>query len=140
MRGKVLLDTGPLVAFLDQRDPYHAWAKNAFAEITPPLLTCEGVVSEACHLAKRAGQPMHPVLELFDRGAVCLAFRLDGHLAPIASLLERYADVPMSLADACLVRMSEMTTGSTVFTMDSDFRVYRRHRREPIPLLIPTDR
>jgi len=140
VRGEVLLDTGPLVAFLDQRDPYHAWARDAFAEMMPPLLTCEAVVSEACHLAQRAGQPVYTVFELFNRGAVRLAFRLDNEIPQIASLLERYADVPMALADACLVRMSEMVTGSTVFTMDSDFRVYRRHRREPIPLLIPPDR
>ncbi|MFP4193219.1 MAG: type II toxin-antitoxin system VapC family toxin, partial [Candidatus Hydrogenedentota bacterium] len=105
-----------------------------------PIATCEPVLAEASHLLRALPPGHQAILELLQKGRLTVPFQLETHAAPIASLLERYADVPMSLADACLVRMSETVTGSTVFTMDSDFRVYRRHRREPIPLLIPTDR
>ena len=140
MRGEVLLDTGPLVALLDRRDQYHDWAKEQAAQVGWPIATCEPVLVEAFHLLRALPPARQAVMGLLQNARLSIPFRLEQHVVPVASLLDRYADVPMALADACLVRMSEMVTGSTVFTMDSDFRVYRRHRREPIPLLIPPDR
>lgn len=133
----VLLDTGPLVALIDQRDQHHAWARQHFGEIRPPLMTCEAVLAEACQLARRARGGVAAVLELFDRGVVTLAFDLKGHFSEVSSLMHRYANVPMSLADGCLVRMSELIAGTAVFTVDIDFHVYRRHKRQRIPLLAP---
>lgn len=142
MRSGVLLDTGPLVALLDRRDEYHAWACTMFSEIEPPLLTCEAVVTEGCHLARRNGGRSETVLGLIERGVVRVAFRLNEELAAVTALLEGYSDVPMPLADACLVRMSERAGAGagTVFTLDSDFRVYRRGRRRKIPVLMPPGR
>ncbi|MFO7776408.1 MAG: PIN domain-containing protein [Candidatus Hydrogenedentota bacterium] len=140
MRGQVLLDAGPLVALLDRRDRYHDWAKEQADRVRWPISTCEPVVAEAFYLLRELPPAREAIMELLARGALTVPFHLETHVTAIASLLERYADVPMSLADACLVHMSEMVPGSTLYTMDSDFRVYRRHRREPIPLLIPTDR
>jgi predicted nucleic acid-binding protein len=136
----VLLDTGPLIALLDRRDRHHAWVQSQFTEIVPPLLTCEAVLTEACHLARRTDGGTRRVLELVERGVVRLAFALDEQFAPVSSLMQRYANVPMSLADACLVRLSELVSGCVVFTLDSDFRIYRRHRRQKVPLLIPPER
>ena len=104
----VLLDTGPLIALLDRRDRHHAWVKTQLGRIVPPLLTCEAVLTEACYLAPRAGRPMEDPLRLLDQGAARLAFDLDEQRSQVSALMLGYANIPMSLADACLVRMSEL--------------------------------
>jgi predicted nucleic acid-binding protein len=134
----VLLDTGPLVALIDHRDRHHPWVEAQFAEILPPLLTCEAVLTEACYLARRTNGGIQAVLELFEREVARLAFTLDDNFSTVSALILRYANVPMSLADACLVRMSELVSDGVVFTLDSHFRIYRRHKREKIPLLLPS--
>jgi predicted nucleic acid-binding protein len=133
----VLVDTGPLIALIDHGDQRHVWVQSQFADILPPLLTCEAVLTEACHLARRTAGGTQAVLELFERGVVRLAFDLDANFSQVSSLMQRYANVPMSLADACLVRMSELASDCLVFTLDSDFRIYRREKRQKIPLLLP---
>jgi uncharacterized protein len=135
----VLVDAGPLIALIDHRDHRHGWARSEFAESLPPLLTCEAVLTESCYLARRTHRGTQVVLELFERGVVRLAFDLDEHFSEVSMLMERYDNVPMSLADACLVRMSELVSDSVVLTLDAGFRIYRRHKRQKIPLLIPSD-
>lgn len=139
MRRKVLLDTGPLVALLNRSDRYHAWAKECFAEIEPPLFTCEAVVVEACHLVRNQRQGERIVLDVLQRGVVEINFMLREEIVPVQKLRIRYAKVPMDLADACLVRMAEIHTGSVVLTLDSDFTIYRMHGRRVIPTIRPTD-
>ncbi len=131
----VLLDAGPLAALMDRGDQHHAWAEEHFAQIIPPLLTCESALSEACFVAGRAGRPIDEPLKLLKRGVLQLAFNLSENIEQVSSLMERYADVPMSLADACLVRMSELLPESVVMTLDRDFHIYRRHGRQKIPLI-----
>ena len=133
-----LVDTGPLVAFLNAKDRYHRWARDVLERIEPPLRTCEAVISEACFLVRAIRGGPDAVLALVTRGIVEVPFRLDAELAPVRKLMARYADVPMSLADGCLVRMSEMAPRATVLTLASDFRVYRRHGRQVISVLAPT--
>jgi uncharacterized protein len=140
MNRLVILDTGPLVAFINGRDRYHEWSKLHWARFDPPLLTCEAVLSEACFLLKNNEGGQAAVLELLRRGILRLPFKIDEHADQIKWLLQKYADVPMSLADACLVRMSEMYADSPVLTMDDDFRVYRKNKRQIIPILSPSDR
>jgi predicted nucleic acid-binding protein len=137
LRRQVILDTGPLVALLNRKDRYHEWAKTLWAEIEAPLLTCEAVIAEACHLLRRADGGSAAVVELIRRGAVWLDFSLADETATVLRLLRRYHSVPISLADACLVRMSELHSESTVMTLDSDFKVYRRHGRRVVPTLMP---
>ena len=137
MKRHVILDTGPLVAFLNGRDKYHTWATLQWAQIEPPLLTCEAVLSEACFLLRANGHGQATVLELLNRDVLHLPFRLDEHVSQIKWLLKKYSDVPMSLADACIVRMSEMYGDSTVLTVDADFRIYRKNKRQAIPLFSP---
>jgi len=132
-----LVDTGPLVAFLNRRDTFHGWAVETFERVAPPLHTCEPVLAEACHLLRHDPRGPQALLELMRRGALVLSFRLDEHVDRIRRLMDRYADVPMSLADGCLVRMSEIADEPSVITLDRDFRVYRRHGRRRIPLLMP---
>jgi predicted nucleic acid-binding protein len=140
MMAPVLIDTGPLVAFLNRRDHHHQWAITQMARITPPLLTCEAVLSEACFLVRTLRGGSVAVLDLLARGLVQVPFGLGEEIPHVKRLLARYANVPMSLADACLVRLSERYTGSMLLTCDSDFRIYRKHRRQIIPTLMPNDK
>ena len=137
MTGPVIADTGPIVAFLNARDRFHAWSRDAFAALQSPLLSCEAVLSEACFLLRRARGGGEAVLKLVERGVIRLPFRIESESAPVRRLLARYAGVPMSLADACLVRLSEQLPGSTLLTLDRDFRIYRRHGRNVIPTSMP---
>lgn len=105
MRRLVLLDTGPLVAALDRRDEFHSWVTAEWAKIEPPLLTCESVISEACFLLRNVYLGQSAVISLVNTGVIQIPFRLNEEAEPIKELITRYQDVPMSLADACLVRM-----------------------------------
>lgn len=137
MKQAVLVDTGPLVAFLNGRDRYHGWSKEVFAGLDAPVLSCEAVLSEACFLLRHARGGAEAVLKLVDRGLVRIPFRLEAESAPVRRLLARYADVPMSLADACLVRMSEQVSNAALLTLDRDFKIYRKHGRNTIRTLMP---
>ncbi len=137
MSSRIVLDTGPLVALLNRRDNYHAWARMCFAEAKPPLLTCEAVLSEACFLLRSLPKGSQIVLDLLQRGVVAIPFRLEEEAKRIAKLLARYASVPMSLADACLVRMAEQHAQSVVMTLEGDFRIYRKHGRQVVPTIMP---
>jgi len=134
----VLLDTGPLVAFLNQADRLHEWAVAQWAEIEPPMLTCEAVLAEACFLLRRLDEGVTAVLGLVEHGVLKVPFRVESEAEAIRKLLRRYANVPMSLADACLVRMVEHDDRSRVFTADTDFRIYRASGRRVVPTLMPT--
>lgn len=134
---RVLVDTGPLVAYLNRRDRHHAWAVECWKALTDPLRTCEAVVSEAVFLLQSEGADLNPLLQLIERDLVRLDFVMSDHRADVLRLLRKYRDQPMSVADACLVRMAELADQSQVFTTDTDFRVYRRKGRHTIPLLSP---
>ncbi len=135
--GPTLIDTGPLVALLNGREAHHAWVKDRLGEIEAPLLTCEAVYAEAAYLLQAVDRGGRALMALLDRGAVRLAFHLDEHREVVSRLMARYANVPMSLADACLVRMSELSDRGVVLTFDSDFGVYRKHGRQVIPTSMP---
>lgn len=137
MKRRFLLDTGPLVALLSARDNHHAWAKRALSSIEPPLLTCEAVMTESWHLLRGNARGQAALLELLAARLVTLEFALQDEIGAIRRLAARYADRPASLADVCLVRMSELHDGAVVITTDSDFTVYRRHGRQAIPLIAP---
>lgn len=135
-----MVDAGPIVALLQEGDERHAWARQAVASIRRPLYTCEPVITEAAHLMRRKPGGRDAVLELITKGIVVLAFHMEAELDALRTLVVRYASVPMSLADACLVRMSEITPDSAILTFDTDFRVYRRGGRQPIPVMMPPTR
>src|SRR5437016_5928386 len=133
----VIADAGPLVAYLKRGDKDHDWAKKVFHRLTSPLHTCDAALSETFFLLQRTHQGADNLLALLERGLVIPDFNLAAELPIIAQLIRRYESVPMSLADACLVRMAEMHRDASVFTLDSDFRIYRKHRRQVIPLIYP---
>ena len=134
---KGIADTGFLVAFANANDKYHAWATEIAAGVTEPLLTCEAVLAEtAFHLESTS-----VVLAMVSEGLVTLAFDCRDHLVQLTRLAERYANRKPDLADLCLVRMSELYPKHSVITIDrADFRIYRRNKREAIPILCPPER
>ena len=131
---KAITDTGFLVAFANRRDKHHKWALEIARQISEPLLTCEAVLAEtAFHLGSAA-----IALAFIHDGLVRPAFDLAGQLPRLAELAARYADRSPDLADICLIRMSELYPKYPVITTDlNDFKVYRRGRREAIPLITP---
>ena len=134
---RVLVDTGPLVALLNRRDHYHVWARSVLDTVTPPVFTCEAVLSEACFLLSRMGGGVEAVLALVQADIIRVEFQIGVEIEAVRRLAERYANVPMSFADACLVRMSELELQSVVLTLDSDFKRYRRNRRHVVPVITP---
>jgi uncharacterized protein len=133
----VLLDTGPLVAMVNAREQCNGWVCGKLKQFKLPLLTCEAVLTETCFLL---GKKQDVVFELMNAGFFQIGFSLSDDAGSVERLLRKYADVPMSLADACLVRMSEIHDGSKVFTLDGDFKVYRRNGRQTIPLIYPENK
>jgi predicted nucleic acid-binding protein len=133
----VLLDTGPLVTFLAAGLTHHAWVCAHWQRFRPPLMTCEAVLTEAAFLLKREGCETDPLLALLERGVLRVGLEIEDQLPDLRALLRRYRDRPMSLADACLVRLAELHPGGIVFTLDADFRIYRRHGNKVIPVLMP---
>lgn len=131
-----LLDTGPLVALLDARERRHRWAVEAFAAVEGPLATCEAVLTETCFLLRRWPEAFEQVLERVEDGVLKLA-ALGADGPALRKLMRKYSDVPITYADAYLVRLSEKLPGARVLTLDRDFEVYRRNGREVIPLLAP---
>jgi predicted nucleic acid-binding protein len=137
MKRRVLLDTGPLVALIRVQDQFHSWATSQFAALEPPLFTCEAVITEACFLMRNYYPGQEAVLLLLDRKVVEIEFTLSKDFREVQNLITRYQSVPMSLADACLVKMSEQFSESTILTLDSDFTIYRRNTNQTIPVIMP---
>lgn len=134
---QVIVDSGVIVGLINKKDQWHEWAAESSAKLAPPFFTCEAVISEACHLLSDTLHGEDRVLSLVEAGHVQVRFSASDEVSAVRSLMRKYKDVPMAFADACIVRMSELIEGSTVFTVDGDFRIYRRNRRANISLVIP---
>jgi len=131
---KAIADTGFIVAVSNRDDRHHSWAAGLAKAITEPLLTCEAVLSEA---AFHLGSSSH-VLSLVEDEMLRLAFDASRQIPQLQELARRYGDRKPDLADLCLIRMSELYPRHAVITVDeNDFRVYRRNKRETIPLICP---
>ena len=139
MSPTVVVDTGPVVALLDADEAHHDWARRQFDALAPPLLTCEAVFSETSFLLQRVGADPSLPVTLVERGVlrVVPVLDTDEDALAVGRLIRRYRDVPMSFADACLVRLVERTDRGSIMTLDSDFHIYRQARRRVIPLLTP---
>lgn len=135
MARNVLVDAGFVVALLSSRDNHHEWAVSQASELPPPWSTCEAVLAESFHLL--GGRGAANLGALLRRRALLVTFELAKNIEPVVKLIEKYSDVPMSLADACVVRMTETLADPIVLTTDEDFRVYRRHSRQVVPCVTP---
>lgn len=135
-RVQILLDTGPLVAYLNPRDHHHEWAREKFSTVEAPLVSCEAVLTEACYMLRASPGGPIAVLEFAAR-ALTFPFAVERELSSLQRLLTRYQDQPMSFADACMVRLSELFEECAVLTIDRDFTIYRRQGRRTIPTISP---
>ena len=134
-RTSSVIDSGALAALLDPREEHHDWAVRTFAELPPPWLACEAVLSETLFLVSEPHAAV--LLRMLREGEIRVAFDLGVEMISVLELMDKYTDVPMSLADACLVRMSETLPNPVIVTTDTDFRIYRRHGRRVVPVLMP---
>ncbi|MFP4229421.1 MAG: type II toxin-antitoxin system VapC family toxin [Salinivenus sp.] len=132
-----LLDAGPLVSILNSRETHHRWAVQHARELAAPFLTCEAVLSEANFLLQGVPGGQSRLLEMMASSRLTVPFHYADHARRVHALMRTYSDLPMSFADACLVRMAELHDDGRVFTTDGDFRVYRKHGDEALPVLIP---
>lgn len=133
----LLLDTGPWVALLNRNDTHHAWAVQQFKTFPGPFYTCEAVIAETCCLLSRGNFDPALALQFVERGVVQLPFALGKQIVAVRQLFQRYDNVPASLADASLIRMSELMDDCHLITLDRDFCIYRRHGRRTIPVIMP---
>lgn len=134
----LILDTSFLVAFLRERDEFHPWAATALKAHDGNLATCEAVLAETCHLLRDRLDARKSLLAAVADGNVSIPFSLAEEADSIEKLMARYRNIPMSLADACLVRMAEIHKDGLIFTLDEDFRIYRKGNRQTIPTVMPS--
>src|SRR5258708_2460221 len=133
----VIIDAGPLTALLNPSDEFHPWARETLRRLSPPLLTSEPVLAEVSHLLRRESCDADEMFALAERGIITVGIQFKDERAALRKLMAHYRDVPMSLADATLVRLSELHRNGHVFTLDGDFRIYRRQGNQAIPVLMP---
>jgi predicted nucleic acid-binding protein len=137
MAPTIIIDTGVLVALLSRRDQHHLWAVRTALELPLPWVTCEAVLSETYHRIAASPKARDGFMELIRRGALSFPLALTGSLRRMTELLEKFADLPTSVADASLLLIAEQLPGAEIWTTDSDFLVYRMHRNRRVPVRLP---
>jgi predicted nucleic acid-binding protein len=130
-----LLDAGPLVAYLNRTEAAHARAVNAVNRLVPPLLTTEPVLTEACFLLRAVKGGGSTVLRMVHDGFLKVGLELGAEASRLEAMMGKYADVPMSLADATLIRLAERNPGAELLTFDSDFEIYRVNGKQRLSLV-----
>jgi predicted nucleic acid-binding protein len=134
---KTILDTGPLVAFLLATEEHHLWAAEQFKVLPPRFLTCEAVLTEVCFLLGSSSKALAQIDCFLENGWIQVPFQFSTERQCVIELMRIYGNVPMSFADACLVRMAELNENVPVFTLDADFLLYRKNRCQAIPTIMP---
>ena len=134
----LIIDTSFLVAFLQERDAFHSWAVAVLKSHSGRLATCEAVLAETTYFLRDRLDARTRLLNAVAAGNIGIPFALASEAAAIEKLMDRYRNVPMSLADACLVRMAEIQNEALVLTLDQDFRIYRKSNRQVISTLMPS--
>jgi predicted nucleic acid-binding protein len=134
---RIIIDTGPLVAFLRAAEVSHQWVADKFAALPAPFLTCEPVLAETLFLVSGQSNGSRRFFDLLRSGLLEVDFSVIAEREALGKLIRKYEDLPMSLADASLVRLAELQPGASVFTLDAHFRIYRKNGRQQIPVIIP---
>ena len=133
----VIVDTGVLVALLSKKDQFHDWAVGQAMGLPLPWATCEAVLSETYHRISPSTPARKSLLEMIRRGALAFPFALPPSLGRMADLLEKFSDLPTSVADANLLLMAEHLPGAQIWTTDRDFLVYRLPGKKPPAVILP---
>ena len=134
---KKIADAGLLIAFLDRLDKHHQWAARIFGRESPPFYTAEPILAEVSAVLGSADD----VLRMVEVGDLVLSLDLGKEVSSVRSLVAKYKNRPMDLGDACCVRLAEIMSGSVVYTVDrTDFTVYRKNGRQPVPCVFPDER
>ncbi|MCH2450315.1 MAG: hypothetical protein MK198_09240 [Gracilimonas sp.] len=135
----VLIDTGPLYAFFDKNDQWHEWSLRQLSQLKPPFITCEAVITETLFLLNRSGIETTPLFKLFNRNLLNIhpVIHNQAGQKQIRIFMENYKNLPASFADSCLMYLSEITSDSRTFTLDTDFTIYRNKKGRPVKLIIP---
>jgi uncharacterized protein len=139
MKASTIIDAGPLVALLNPKEVHHLWVRELVKRESPPFLTCEAVLTEVSHLMRSIPGAQESLLEFIERKLIQCHFRIDEEVAYLRWLTAKYRDLPMSLADACLVRMAELNPTAKVLTLDRHFKIYRKNSRRVIPTIMPIE-
>ena len=135
----VVVDTGVLVALIDPDTGEHGWAREESARLPLPFLTSEAVLTETAFILARDGFDADELFAMTESGIILVSLDFNSERKHLRALMQTYRNVPMSLADATLVRLSELHRDGQVFTLDTDFRIYRRHGNKVIPVLMPEE-
>lgn len=133
----IFIDTGPIIAFLDRNDAHHDFVEEEMKVMNSPLYTCEAVITESFFLLQRIPKGIASLIELIESDKIKISFDYSAHFKRVHWFIKKYTNVPMSFADACLVRMAETAESSRIFTLDSDFSIYRTSRGKPFSLISP---
>jgi predicted nucleic acid-binding protein len=136
----LILDTGPLIAALNPHDPLHEWSEEQLRISSSAFITCEAVIAETAYFLSKWRRGIGVLFKFLEEAPVHFPFSYAQNRIEIRELIEKYSDVPMSFADACLVRLSELYPDAPILTLDSDFLIYRRNKNERLPVLIPKER
>lgn len=137
MRDRIIVDTGILVSLLDQREQWSNWAIEKLRSVAVPLYTCEAVLSETWFLTRTHHSAWPTITNWLRAGYLQVPFSMKDHTPSVISLIKKYQDLPMSVADACLVSMIENDLGDRIFTLDLHFKIYRHSGRRIVPVLMP---
>jgi uncharacterized protein len=133
----ILIDTGPIISLLNRKDTHHRWTVDQLKRFPVPLITCDAVLSEAFFILQRTPNGVAQFTSLLERELLISNFSFTHHRSSVLNLMSRYINVPMSFADACLVRMIEINDQAKIFTLDSDFTFYRTSDRKTISCVNP---
>jgi predicted nucleic acid-binding protein len=137
MVGKIIIDTGVVVSLANRREQYHRWAKKQSAHLSYPFYTCEAVLSESFHLLESVQNGTQTLLSLLKKELIKVSFSYSKEAKRIHKIIGKYDDLPAAFADACLVRMYELEQNARIFTLDSDFTIYRHQNGNPLSLISP---
>ncbi|MEM9081388.1 MAG: PIN domain-containing protein [Verrucomicrobiota bacterium] len=137
MAERLIADTGAILALVNGRDEHHDWAVSCFRGMSGSLVTCEAVLTECWHFVGGSVEALGMLVSMVEKRVLRVGFDFEENGSEVLGLLEKYRDTPMDFADACLVRMTELEKKSRVWTVDADFKIYRRNQRQVVPVLAP---
>ena len=125
-----------IVALLDRDERYHKQCVEIVSEVIGPLVTCEAAIAEACYLLRRTPGAVEAIIKNVANGIFQIPIRLADQASAVGKLLKKYRNVPIDLADACLVDLADQTDSAQILTLDRDFEIYRWRSRRKFELLI----